>query len=63
VGLDYIRWSWTVNTGRLEQELGFKFKHSSYDAVESFLGPPPEQPFIAVAAPLVPSDDKDPLAP
>jgi UDP-glucose 4-epimerase len=63
VGLDYIRWSWTVNTGRLEQELGFKFKHSSYDAVESFLGPPPEQPFIAVAAPLVPSGDKDPLAP
>jgi UDP-glucose 4-epimerase len=56
VGLDYIRWPWTVNTERLEKELGFKFKHSSYDAVESYLGEPP-------ALALVPDEGIDPLAP
>jgi UDP-glucose 4-epimerase len=67
VGLDYIRWPWTVNTARIEKELGFKFKHSSRDAVESFLGPAPAPPPPAPAAeePSVSPEpsDADPLAP
>jgi UDP-glucose 4-epimerase len=38
VGLDYIRWPWTVSTDRIEKELGFTFNHSSRAAVESYLG-------------------------
>lgn len=43
VGLDYIRWPWTVNTDRLQKELGYTFKHSSMGAVQSYLGPSPER--------------------
>ena len=60
-GLDYIRWPWVVSTARLENELEFKFKYSSYDALESYLGPQPAMPPIVVAAPLAPNDGKDSL--
>ena len=67
VGLDYIRWPWTVSTDRVEKELRFKFKHSSRDAIESYLGEPPELPVIPVPTPLavrpVPGDTEDSSGP
>jgi UDP-glucose 4-epimerase len=71
VGLDYIRWPWTVNTARIEKELNFKFKHTSRDAVESYLGEPPPAPAPVpdpTPAPApeptpAPEDAKDPLDP
>ncbi len=44
-GLDYVRWPWNVSTNRVEEELGFKFKHSSREAVQSYLqGASPSTP-------------------
>jgi UDP-glucose 4-epimerase len=63
VGLDYIRWPWIVNTARLEHELAFTFKYSSYDALQSYLDPQSGTPFIVVAAPLTPNEGKTPLYP
>ncbi len=37
VGLDFIRWPWTVSTAKLEAELGHRFAHSSRSALESYL--------------------------
>ena len=37
VGLDFIRWPWTVSTAKLEAELGHRFAHSSRAALESYL--------------------------
>jgi len=55
VGLDYIRWPWTVSTDRLQQELRYTFKHSSMAAVQSYLWPvqvpPPSAPPPADPAP------------
>ena len=38
--LDYVRWPWTVSTARLEEELGFRFRYTSREAIESYLGKP-----------------------
>ena len=37
VGLDFIRWPWTVSTERVERELGFTFKHTSHEAIEAYI--------------------------
>ncbi len=37
VGLDFIRWPWTVSTARLEAELGFTFAHDSRAALDAYL--------------------------
>ncbi len=37
IGLDFIRWPWTVSTAKLEAELGHHFAHSSRAALESYL--------------------------
>ena len=37
VGLDFIRWPWTVSTARIEKELGYAFKHTSRQAIEAYL--------------------------
>ena len=47
-GLDYVRWPWVVSTALLEQELGYEFRHTSRDAIESCLLAPPE-PEISTA--------------
>jgi UDP-glucose 4-epimerase len=49
VGLDFIRWPWTVSTARLEAELGFTFTHDSRAALNAYLatlgrGAAPEAP-------------------
>ena len=39
-GLDFIRWPWTVGTAKVEAELGYRFQHSSRDALQAYLGDP-----------------------
>ena len=56
VGLDYVRWPWTVSTERLEKELNYTFKHSSASAIRSYLGPPPEIP-LTLLPPVAPKAD------
>ncbi len=40
VGLDFVRWPWTVSTEKLRNELGYEFKYTSRQALESRLGAP-----------------------
>jgi UDP-glucose 4-epimerase len=37
VGLDFVRWPWTVSTKRVEQETGYTCKFTSEEALGSFL--------------------------
>ena len=37
VGLDFVRYPWVADTGRLERETGYRFQHTSEEAVQSFL--------------------------
>ena len=37
VGLRFIRWPWTVSTGRLDAEVGHRFAYSSREALVSYL--------------------------
>lgn len=37
VGLDWVRHPWVVSTERLEQELGYRFGHTSEQALRSYL--------------------------
>jgi UDP-glucose 4-epimerase len=37
VGLDFVRYPWVVDTGRLEHETGHRFAYTSEEAVQSFL--------------------------
>jgi UDP-glucose 4-epimerase len=43
VGLDFIRWPWTVSTERLEAELGFTFTHDSRAALDAYLATLPSR--------------------
>ena len=36
VGLDFVRWPWTVSTRKLQRELGFEFAHTSRQALASY---------------------------
>lgn len=38
VGLDFIRWPWTVSTAKLEREFGYAFRYTSQEALGSYLG-------------------------
>ncbi len=38
VGLDFIRWPWTVSTVKLETAIGYAFRYTSREALESYLG-------------------------
>jgi hypothetical protein len=61
VGLDYVRWRWTVSTDRLQKELGYTFKHSSLAAVQSYLGPAPrvQAPPPSAQPPTEPDPERD----
>ncbi len=37
VGLDFIRYRWTVGTEKVRRQLGVTFRHSSRDTWESFV--------------------------
>ena len=39
VGLDFVRWPWAVSTEKLERELRFEFRHTSAEALASYLEP------------------------
>lgn len=39
-GLDYVRWPWVVDTQRLEREFGFRFAHTSEEALRAYLERP-----------------------
>lgn len=36
-GLDWVRYPWAVSTERLERELGYRFRHTSQEALLSYL--------------------------
>ncbi len=36
-GLGFIRWPWTVNTGKLGRETGYVYRHTSREALEAYL--------------------------
>ena len=36
--LDYIRYSWVADTARMTEELGFRPRFSSRDALQAYLG-------------------------
>ena len=36
-GLDYVRYPWAVSTGKLERELGYRWRHTGREALESYL--------------------------
>ena len=37
IGLDWVRYPWLVSTARLEGELGYRSKHTSEQALRSYL--------------------------
>ena len=37
VGLDWVRYPWVVSTERLERELGYRFRHTSEQALRGYL--------------------------
>jgi len=64
VGLDYVRWPWTVSTDRLQKELGYTFKHSSMAAMQSYLEPAPkvQVPPPSAPPPAEPAPEGEPGA-